>query len=73
MAHLWELSGTDEVVAQLASRVMLPAKQLATGAVIITVDLSKPREAVPSLVQRLQMVRDRLDVVYRQLEEQGHK
>jgi len=52
---------------------MLAPAQLATGAVIITVDLSKPKEAVPSLVRSLALVRERLGAVFGPLEERGHK
>ncbi|GHP02445.1 cytoplasmic dynein 2 light intermediate chain 1 [Pycnococcus provasolii] len=75
VAHLFEISGSDALTAEVSSRdaLFLSMRQVTTAAVVIVVDLSKPNEAMDTLESWLNIVRNRTEKVYERLRQRGSK
>ena len=75
VAHLWEVSGADELQAEFAraDHAFLPLPTLATAVVVIALDLSQPNDCLPTLERWLRRLRERLDAAYERLRRRGSK
>ncbi|KAK9808766.1 hypothetical protein WJX72_003222 [[Myrmecia] bisecta] len=75
LTHVWELSGGPELACQViqGDNIFLGQKQVTSAVVVIVVDLSKPSEALDSLLFWLARIKATLQATYGVLERKGSK
>lgn len=75
VAHIWELSGSDDLVANVSAveSLFLSMRQVSTAVIVIVVDLSQPDEALDTVCAWLDRIKHRTDHVYERLRTRGSR
>eukprot|EP00891_Asterochloris_glomerata_P002938 jgi/Astpho2/2938/fgenesh1_pg.00050_%23_172_t len=75
LAHIWEISGSQDLAALIAEgdHLFLGPLQVATATVVITADLGRPAEVLPTVLFWLDQVQRKLAATYASLERRGSK
>ena len=75
VAHVWEISGTRAFAEAISSKesVFFGARQVTTATALICIDLSKPKEAVPTLEYFLRRTCAAVDRTFDKLRKRGSR